>query len=321
MGHVMEATVINQAPIWRGYVWPVSFAASVLGLAVVAGFIWRDGGFLTANILDLQGQSEGEIGKFGDKFLPLGFAFTVGLVATLNPCGFIMLPAYLGLYIGTDDDGGSATNTGKWDKRLRTALLTFFREMPRRLAKAGTVSIAVGFGFIVLFGIVGLVITSVTNSIVQYFDWIGLGVGVLMGATAVYVLAGGKLYSNFAQNTGAKVGDPRDTSLIGYFLFGISYAVASLGCSLPLFLSVVATSTTGNFLFGASQFVAYALGMTFIFAVLTLSVALFKGAVIKWMRVALPYVQSTSAVMLLLAGAYLIFYWLTVGGLADSIAS
>jgi hypothetical protein len=39
------------------------------------------------------------------------------------------------------------------------------------------------------------------------------------------------------------------------------------------------------------------------------------------MRVALPYVQSASAVMLLLAAAYLIFYWLTVGGLADSIAS
>ena len=61
--------------------------------------------------------------------------------------------------------------------------------------------------------------------------------------------------------------------------------------------------------------------MTFIFAVLTLSVALFKGAIIKWMRKVMPYIQSASAVMLLLAGAYLVFYWLTVGGLADTIAS
>jgi cytochrome c-type biogenesis protein len=319
----MDAIAIIQrpAPAWKGYVWPLLLSVIVLGIATIGGFIWRDGGFLTANILDLQGQSETGIDNFSTKYLPLGFAFTVGLVATLNPCGFIMLPAYLGLYIGTDDDAGAPENSGKWDKRLLQALITFLREMPLRMAKAGTVSISVGLGFIVLFGIVGLVITSVTTSIVQYFDWIGLGVGFLMGGTAVYVLAGGKLYNRFAQDTGAKIGDPRDTSLIGYFLFGISYAVASLGCTLPLFLSVVAASTTGSFLFGASQFVAYALGMTFIFAVLTLSVALFKGAIIKWMRKVMPYIQSASAVILLLSGAYLVFYWLTVGGLADAIAS
>jgi cytochrome c-type biogenesis protein len=188
------------------------------------------------------------------------------------------------------------------------------------MARAGTVSVAVGLGFIILFGIVGLVITSVTTSIVQYFDWIGLGIGIVMGGTAAYVLAGGKLYNSFAQSTGAKIGDPRDTTLIGYFLFGVSYAVASLGCTLPLFLAVVASSATGSFLFGASQFVSYALGMATLFAVLTLSVALFQGVMIKWVRKAMPYVQPASAVLLLLAGAYLIFYWLTVGGLADTIA-
>jgi len=54
---------------------------------------------------------------------------------------------------------------------------------------------------------------------------------------------------------------------------------------------------------------------------LTLSVALFQGAMLKWVRKATPYIQPASAVLLLLAGAYLIFYWLTVGGLADTIAS
>lgn len=296
----MEATAINQQSALKSYLWPVLLTASVLGFAVVAGFIWRDGGFVTSNVLNLQGQSEGQVDNLSS-LLPLGFAFTVGMVATVNPCGFVMLPAYLGLYIGTDSG----------DESVR---------IDKRMARAGTVSLSVGLGFILLFGIVGVVITSVTSSIVQYFDWIGLGVGILMGGTAAYVLAGGKLYNNFAQNTGSKIGDPRDTTLIGYFLFGVSYAVASLGCTLPLFLAVVASSATGSFLFGASQFVSYALGMAFLFAALTLSVALFQGAMIKWVRKAIPYVQPISAVLLLLAGAYLVFYWLTVGGLADTIA-
>ena len=297
----MEAIALNQPSVWRSYLWPVLLTAGVLGFATAAGFIWRDGGFVTSNVLSLQGQSEGQVDSLSS-LLPLGFAFTVGMVATVNPCGFVMLPAYLGLYIGTDNG----------DESVR---------LDRRMARAGTVSVAIGLGFILLFGIVGVVVTSVTTSIVQYFDWIGLGIGIVMGGTAAYVLAGGKLYNSFAQSTGAKIGDPRDTTLIGYFLFGVSYAVASLGCTLPLFLAVVASSATGSFLFGASQFVSYALGMATLFAVLTLSVALFQGVMIKWVRKAMPYVQPASAVLLLLAGAYLIFYWLTVGGLADTISS
>ena len=30
---------------------------------------------------------------------PLGLAFAAGLVATVNPCGFAMLPAYLSLFL------------------------------------------------------------------------------------------------------------------------------------------------------------------------------------------------------------------------------
>ncbi|MGA7671260.1 MAG: hypothetical protein WBW04_12620, partial [Nitrolancea sp.] len=31
--------------------------------------------------------------------LPLGYAFGAGMVAAVNPCGFALLPAYLGLYL------------------------------------------------------------------------------------------------------------------------------------------------------------------------------------------------------------------------------
>jgi cytochrome c biogenesis protein CcdA len=35
--------------------------------------------------------------------VPFAYAFTLGMVATVNPCGFPMLPAYLSFFIGADD--------------------------------------------------------------------------------------------------------------------------------------------------------------------------------------------------------------------------
>jgi hypothetical protein len=47
---------------------------------------------------------------------------------------------------------------------------------------------------------------------------------------------------------------------------------------------------------------------------LTFAAALIKVAPFGVMRRALRYVEPASAVRLLLAGAYIIYYWLTAGG-------
>ncbi len=58
--------------------------------------------------------------------------------------------------------------------------------------------------------------------------------------------------------------------------------------------------------------------MWLVISVLTLSVAFFKHAVVRGGRRALPYVQPASAVLLLGAGGYIVYYWLTIGGLLRS---
>ena len=35
------------------------------------------------------------------------FAFGAGMVALINPCGFALLPAYLGMFLGQKDEGTS----------------------------------------------------------------------------------------------------------------------------------------------------------------------------------------------------------------------
>jgi hypothetical protein len=48
--------------------------------------------------------------------------------------------------------------------------------------------------------------------------------------------------------------------------------------------------------------------------VLTLGIALVKeGVVVGALRSLLPYVQKISALLLLIAGAYIVYYWLASG--------
>ena len=48
--------------------------------------------------------------------------------------------------------------------------------------------------------------------------------------------------------------------------------------------------------------------------------ALFRGAMVRAMRGALPYIQPVGAWLMVVAGAYITFYWLSLGGLLDRLA-
>jgi cytochrome c biogenesis protein CcdA len=279
-----------------------TFAAAAAGLAVIAAAfvgglaVGGTGGAAVAGVVSLSARTTGFLGDLGTG-LGLGFAFAAGMVAVVNPCGFAMLPAYLGLYVGTHDAKGT--------------------RVEHRLINAFIVSAAVGLGFVLLFGAAGLVLSAGARPAARVFPYVGLAVGVGVAAMGAYILGGGKLYTAMASRAASRIGDPRDATFRGYLLFGISYALASLSCTLPIFLALVSSSiATGGLAFALGQFVVYALGMTFVILLLTLSLALFKGAMVGVLRGMLPFTQPASAALVLLAGGYIIFYWLTEGGLA-----
>ncbi len=241
------------------------------------------------------------LGRVAD-FLPLGYAFGAGMVAAVNPCGFAMLPAYLGLYLGT--------NEGQF---IRTSAR-------RRFAQALLVASAVSAGFVTLFGVAGLIIAAGGSFVVGAFPWIGLSIGALLVNLGLWLLTGRTLYAGLTERLAVRLGHPGQKGIRGFFLFGLTYGTASLSCTLPIFLSVVGSAlTVQGYLSGVTQFVSYALGMGLVIVVLTLALALFKGVVVGLLRRTLPYFQTLSAVLLLLAGVYLVYYWLTVGQLAQAI--
>lgn len=219
--------------------------------------------------------------------LNLAFAFTAGMLATVNPCGWAMLPAFVSYYLGSRQEG--------------------YEEKPfvARLWDGLLLGLLVTAGFLVIFGGAGIAISSGLRVIVQWVPFVALLVGVALTLLGVWLLAGKSLpFSIPALNVDLQSRNPKTA-----FLFGIAYAFASLSCTLPIFLVIVGTSLTAAGATGnAAMFFSYAAGIAVVLMAVSLSAALVKGAVTESLRGFLPYVHRIGAVMLILAGLYLIWY-------------
>lgn len=215
---------------------------------------------------------------------PLALAFGAGMVATVNPCGFAMLPAYLGFFLGAE---------GKE------------RDTRATVQRSLAVGLAVSAGFLAVFSAVGLAIYHLSASVDRWTPWatIVIGVGLVVLGIAVVrgyepVLRLPKLQRGGRERTGGSM-----------FVFGVSYAVASISCALPTFTSaVVGTFRREDALSSLAVFVAYAVGMTLVLLALTVSLGMARQGLLRWLRKALPHVTRASGVLLVVAGAYLVHY-------------
>jgi hypothetical protein len=89
-------------------------------------------------VATVSGRATGLLQGVGN-LLPAGYALGAGMAAAVNPCGFALLPAYIGLYLGTE----SATAP--------------------RLARAVAVGAAMTTGCVALFGLARLVLAAVAE--------------------------------------------------------------------------------------------------------------------------------------------------------------
>ncbi|MEE8431354.1 MAG: cytochrome c biogenesis protein CcdA [Candidatus Desulfatibia sp.] len=230
--------------------------------------------------------------------LPFGYSFGAGMVSTVNPCGFSLLPAYLSLYLGGRDEGTASSHP----------LI--------RGGKALLIGTAVTLGFSVLFSLVGVIIWAGGYILMQYLPWLGLFVGAVLVCLGLFLLAGKSVYTSLPARLADLVGNPASQGFNTYFLFGIGYGMASLGCTLPIFLVAVGSAIKSQgFLNGLFQFISYSLGMGAVLTLLALSFALFKGGLAIYLSRALPYMGRVAGALLLVSGSYQVHYWLTKGGL------
>ncbi len=316
MQETAEGSRIRQAAVL------VAAFAGAMAVAVVGAVVTGSGeiGGVTGGVEGAAARVGNFLGSVGDYF-SFGYAFGAGMASAVNPCGFAMLPAYLGLYMSEREAKPRGSDeheryVGVYWGRSRSAGM----DMAARLLRALVVGLTVTMGFVVLFAAVGVPIGLGARGIADAFPWIGLLIGVLLTGAGAYLLAGGKLYSALAARMSARFGNSGDTGIRSYFTFGVAYGIASLSCTLPIFLAVIGgTFTAETFWESALQFTLYGLGMGSVILALTLGMALFKGAVASGLRRALPYAGPISAAMLLLAGTFIVYYWLTLGELLGRI--
>ena len=224
---------------------------------------------------------------------PLALAFTAGMFAVVNPCGFAMLPAYLSFFLGDDSDDTPAPS----------------------VLRAVTVGVSVSAGFAALFAVVGLIVRHISGQVLRWTPWLSVVIGVVLVVMGIALSAGWQLKLRLPRLD--RGGRTRGVvSMAGY---GASYAVVSLGCTLPTFLTyVAATLTRTSLASGAAVFLAYAVGFTTLVTALSVATALTRRSLLVTMRRVIPYVQRGSGALLIVAGAYVSYFgWYELYRLGD----
>lgn len=295
---MLKALPLGQLTSFRSILIPLLVATASLTTAFVgAAIVGGENGIDSINLFveGLSGDSSTWLGGLvGASSL---FALAAGMASAVNPCGFAMLPAYLGMYLGDQSDQQQAAPVKQFSKALKIG---------------GTVTA----GFVLLFGVVGAAIGLGASFVSDLLPWLGLTIGIGLALVGAWMVGGGKLYTGIAAQAANRMGNPGEISTRGYFMFGLSYGTASLSCTLPIFLAVVGISVAGASTASVvGNFFLFAFGMGLVIMPLTIGMAFFKGTMTNMLRKALPFIQPFGSVLMVVAGTYIVFYWLTIGGI------
>jgi cytochrome c-type biogenesis protein len=213
-------------------------------------------------------------------------SFTNGLLAAVNPCGFVLLPTYLLYFLGMEN-----LRPGAERSSIRRAL---------------TVGLAVSAGFMLVFVVIGVVYKWSTSWFVDKSPWISLAIGLALVVLGIAMVFGFRIpFTTPKLDIGR-----RDRTVRSMFVFGIAYAVASIGCTIGLFTGVVlGTVSTDGILRGVVAIGFYGLGMGLLVTGLTVTLAMANTALLAVLRRGMAAFEYLAGVFVLLTGVYLSWYW------------
>jgi cytochrome c biogenesis protein CcdA len=188
-----------------------------------------------------------------------------------------MLPAYVFYYLDKGDQKGS----------LSSGLI---------------LAVSMVAGFLLVFVVIGVILSLAVSEFIKWV-WgadpvIGaglIGLGVLTGWTRILERL-------------PRIGFSADGNKLSFLAFGVAYGVASLGCSLPVFILVVVQGAAAG---GLSEiftlFAVFMTGAAALIIPLTLALTLTNELIHERLLAILPYMNKINAVVLIAAGAYMIY--------------
>jgi cytochrome c-type biogenesis protein len=222
----------------------------------------------------------------------LTYFLVLGMVAVVNPCGFAMLPAYLSYFLGLDEDRGAE----------RSAPV----HPAASVARGARVALVVSAGFMTVFAVAGLAVSHTSLPVFEYAPWISVLIGLALVALGIAMVTGYELVARLPKLERGG----RTRTLGSMYVFGVSYAIASIGCTLPIFLSgaVASTMRRDSVVDGLIAFATYAGGMALVLTALTVTMALTRTSLLTVLRSARAYVNTVAGFLVGAAGLYVAFY-------------
>lgn len=222
--------------------------------------------------------------------LSITYAFGAGVASFFSPCSAGLLPAYVGYFVSARSPGPGQPAA------LRPTLGTGVRL---------GLSAAAGF-FALLAGAALLILLVPFQRIAPSLPYLSILLGGLIAILGILLLL------NRAPTLPLRIrlGERSSRSI---FLFGVTYAFVSLGCTFPLFLSVVlGGASTGSSAGAAASILTYAAGMSLVMVTVTLALAVSQQGVARFLRSALPWVNRVAAIAMVFAGTYIVYYWFRI---------
>ena len=134
---------------------------------------------------------------------------------------------------------------------------------------------------------------------------VAIGVGIALVVLGIAMLRGFKPMISLPRMERGTGGG----SMLNMFVFGVSYAVASLSCTIGVFLAVVGTSVPGaSFTSQLGGFLSYGAGMGLLATILTLAVGFGKKNIVTNFKKLLPRINFISGLILVPVGVYVFLY-------------
>lgn len=223
----------------------------------------------------------------------LAFALVAGAVAAVNPCGFALLPAYLGMLVSNETPGG--------------------------VLRAVRFAVGMTVGFALVFGAFGLALASLAGPLERYLPVVTIVMGLALVGLGLWLVTGHHLSVPGLVGHGSAP-TTRWTSQLGY---GVSFALVSLSCTVGPFLAVTGSALRSGGAFDVVvAFLAYAVGMGIVVLILAVAVVTARTSLVRILRRAGAGVDRFSGALLVLAGGYVAWYgWFELRVLAGRATS
>jgi cytochrome c-type biogenesis protein len=257
----------------------VRIAASVVGLLLLAGIGW---------VAWNQGAVAGlRWVEFDSPLTLAAFGFVAGMGAFFAPCAFPLFPAYISYYLTT-----VGTN----------------REGPGRSLVLGLTCAA---GSAVFFALAAVAITLLGGVASRFLISMKPVIALAVVVLGFGLIADIRLPA-FALPLG-RAGQGLHPAA-GLFLYGFGYALATTGCTLPIYVSIIVLPLTSGF-GGAAliTFASFAAAMASMMVVTSLLVGMAKASVLRRLQASTVWIKRASGAVLIVAGVYLGYYYIAAG--------